>query len=137
MGGGAIVDGVLRWFQRRSHKPYHSEQSLSYDNRPQREESEEAEGDLQEKDLQIVFDLDISGLKPIRVPKRNKMAAVDPHKKVLSLDQISSLLLAFSLPTRADCDSLCVLGLSDRFFISFLSFFFKFTCLVLGFFWKL
>ncbi|XXG83974.1 hypothetical protein AAC387_Pa10g1603 [Persea americana] len=81
MGGGAIVDGVLRWFQRRSHKPYHSEQSLSYDNRPQREESEEAEGDLQEKDLQIVFDLDISGLKPIRVPKRNKMAGVDPHKK--------------------------------------------------------
>lgn len=125
MGGGALVDGVLRWFQRRSHKPYHSEQSLNYDNHPQRPEEE---GDLQEKDLQIVFDLDISGLKPIRVPKRNKMAGFDPHKKVLSLNQISSLLLAFSLPTRKDCDSLCVLGLSDRFFISFLLFFFfKFT----------
>lgn len=78
MGGGALVDGVLRWFQRRSHKPYHSEQSLNYDNHPQRPEEE---GDLQEKDLQIVFDLDISGLKPIRVPKRNKMAGFDPHKK--------------------------------------------------------
>ncbi|KAF8390011.1 hypothetical protein HHK36_024532 [Tetracentron sinense] len=92
MGGGALVDGVRRWFHRRSSAPISSNnnnnklnnshvflsQSLheSVSRSPQEQEQEQEE-------LTIIDDFDISGLKPIKVPKRtsSRIITMDSHKK--------------------------------------------------------
>ncbi|KAK4410824.1 Mitogen-activated protein kinase [Sesamum angolense] len=68
MGGGTFVDGVRRWFQRRSSF-VSSNISNSNEQNPDAvlreiQEQEEEDG------LKIVEDFDISGLKLIKVPKR-------------------------------------------------------------------
>ncbi|XP_068636382.1 mitogen-activated protein kinase 9-like [Aristolochia californica] len=81
MGGGALVDGVRRWFQRRPNKPSHS---FLTDSRKQLADPSGAEYSLEDQnqnDLQIVEDFQISGLKFIRVPKRIRMAGAESHKK--------------------------------------------------------
>nr|DAD35676.1 TPA_asm: hypothetical protein HUJ06_006316 [Nelumbo nucifera] len=98
MGGGALVDGFRRWFQRRTCSSSSSSNSnSSYDDnklnsaskrlvanedisvgRRQRKEEEE------QQELKIVTDFDISCLKLIKVPKRNcnnRITAMDAHKK--------------------------------------------------------
>ncbi|KAI3463718.1 hypothetical protein Pfo_020381 [Paulownia fortunei] len=72
MGGGTFVDGVRRWFQRRSTSVTNtsfdsSNISSTNEQHPHavlREKQEEEDG------LTIVEDFDISGLKLIKVPKR-------------------------------------------------------------------
>ncbi|RWW14233.1 hypothetical protein GW17_00022010 [Ensete ventricosum] len=88
MGGGALVDGVRRWFQRRSHRSSAAAASFllthdpAYDESCQEEEEEEEE---EEDQLRVVEDLDLSCLPRIRVPKRFKMPPTEqPHKKVPS-----------------------------------------------------
>ncbi|KAG6470639.1 hypothetical protein ZIOFF_071716 [Zingiber officinale] len=77
MGGGAIVDGVRRWFHRRTHRSSAAASLLNDD--PAFDESGE-EGD--EEELRIVEDLDLIGLPHIRVPKRFKMPPIEqPYKK--------------------------------------------------------
>ncbi|XP_020098066.1 mitogen-activated protein kinase 9-like isoform X1 [Ananas comosus] len=89
MGGGALVDGLRRWFQRRSQNPraaasYAS--SLSSDRDPAALAGVDDDGDAApaesegEGEIEVVEDLDLIGLRIIRVPKR-KMAPIDPHKK--------------------------------------------------------
>ncbi|KAL2234416.1 mitogen-activated protein kinase 9 [Sesamum indicum] len=83
MGGGTFVDGVRRWFQRRSSF-VSSNISNSNEQNPDAvlreiQEQEEEDG------LKIVEDFDISGLKLIKVPKRVyfpvSTSTMDPHKK--------------------------------------------------------
>ncbi|XP_042448641.1 mitogen-activated protein kinase 9-like [Zingiber officinale] len=77
MGGGAIVDGVRRWFHRRTHRSSAAASLLNDD--PAFDESGE-EGD--EEELRIVEDSDLIGLPRIRVPKRFKMPPIEqPYKK--------------------------------------------------------
>ncbi|KAG9450091.1 hypothetical protein H6P81_010056 [Aristolochia fimbriata] len=82
MGGGTLVDGVRRWFQRRSNKPSHS---FLNDSAKQSAEPSGADDSLEEdrslNDLPIVEDFHISGLKFIRVPKRSRMVGVESHRK--------------------------------------------------------
>ncbi|XP_068644013.1 mitogen-activated protein kinase 9-like [Aristolochia californica] len=83
MGGGALVDGVRRWFQRRSTKPSHS---FLTDSAKQPADPSRTEGFLEdqnenENDLHVSEDFQISGLKFIRVPKRTRMAGAESHKK--------------------------------------------------------
>ncbi|KAL0429536.1 UNVERIFIED_CONTAM: Mitogen-activated protein kinase [Sesamum radiatum] len=71
MGGGTFVDGVRRWFQRRSSF-VSSNISNSNEQNPDAvlreiQEQEEEDG------LKIVEDFDISGLKLIKVPKRSNL----------------------------------------------------------------
>ncbi|XP_077253722.1 mitogen-activated protein kinase 9-like [Tasmannia lanceolata] len=72
MGGGTLVDGVRRFFQRRSsNKPSISSIIPQKQNQQQEEENQ----------LQIIDDFEISGLNFIRVPNRNKMTGLDSYKK--------------------------------------------------------
>ncbi|KAA8542809.1 hypothetical protein F0562_023961 [Nyssa sinensis] len=97
MGGGTFVDGVRRWFQRRSSvtvvNVHHNNnklngtsdghvfvsdfnaQSSTLQHHQQREEEKE--------ELTIIENFDLSGLKLIKVPKRIDfpITAMDPHKK--------------------------------------------------------
>lgn len=83
-GGGNLVDGVRRWlFQR----PSSSSSSNNNQNEPillssatfsNRDQSGEA-GDLNE--LVVTEDFDFTGLKLLKVPKRNHLP-MDPQKKV-------------------------------------------------------
>ncbi|PIN14165.1 Mitogen-activated protein kinase [Handroanthus impetiginosus] len=84
MGGGTFVDGVRRWFQRRSPSVASTSFALSNnsDNNSHavlRERREEEDG------LTIIEDFDISGLKQIKVPKRAEFpissSSMDSHKK--------------------------------------------------------
>ncbi|RRT56797.1 hypothetical protein B296_00042366 [Ensete ventricosum] len=80
MGGGALVDGVRRWFQRRSHRSSAAASSTLSTDDPSYDESGEVE---EEDQLRIVEDLDLIGLPYIRVPKRFKMPPIgQPYKKV-------------------------------------------------------
>ncbi|XP_064980015.1 mitogen-activated protein kinase 9-like isoform X1 [Musa acuminata AAA Group] len=79
MGGGALVDGVRRWFQRRSHRSSTAASSTLSTDDSAYDESGEVEEDDQ---LRIVEDLDLIGLPYIRVPKRFKMPPIgQPYKK--------------------------------------------------------
>ncbi|KAL6545524.1 Mitogen-activated protein kinase 9 [Orobanche gracilis] len=77
MGGGAFVDGIRRWFQRRSTSVTHNNtSSLAYssnissdDNDPHSHSVLRAKQEP-ENGFTIVEDFDISGLKLIKVPKR-------------------------------------------------------------------
>ncbi|XP_072983880.1 mitogen-activated protein kinase 9-like isoform X3 [Typha latifolia] len=83
MGGGTLVDGVRRWFQRRttdSRTSAASSTTLIGDRDPEELEPDEEEEESREDQLLIVEDLDLVGLRLIRVPKR-KMAPIDAHKK--------------------------------------------------------
>ncbi|KAL0464163.1 UNVERIFIED_CONTAM: Mitogen-activated protein kinase [Sesamum latifolium] len=83
MGGGTFVDGVRRWFQRRSSF-VSSNISNSNEQNPDAVLSEIQEQE-EEDGLKIVEDFDISGLKLIKVPKRAyfpvSTSTMDPHKK--------------------------------------------------------
>lgn len=90
MGGGTFVDGVRRWFQRRSTSVTNtsfasSSISINNEQHPHAVLREEQEQD----GLAIVEDLDISGLKLIKVPKRVyfpvSTSSMDSHKKVAFL----------------------------------------------------
>ncbi|WCJ42058.1 Mitogen-activated protein kinase 8 [Euphorbia peplus] len=103
MGGHTFVDSVRRWFQRR-HISSSSQNGLVTNNNtnnivngekgvdfssgypqlsPDKGGQQKEDGDNNE--LMVVEDLDFSGLKLIRVPKRfghlGIVAAMDPHKK--------------------------------------------------------
>ncbi|KAJ6765004.1 MITOGEN-ACTIVATED PROTEIN KINASE [Salix koriyanagi] len=77
-GSGTLVNGVRRWFQRRSNNSNHTDTS-NYNNSsgiPQssvkvkvKEEIEKIE-ETEEQELTVIEDFDFSGLKLIRVPKR-------------------------------------------------------------------
>ncbi|KAJ0989109.1 hypothetical protein J5N97_007465 [Dioscorea zingiberensis] len=74
MGANSFVDGVRRWFQRRSTSSSTAiPSSLSA--------SRQAEDDDQDE-LRIIEDFDLCGLKPLKVPKRISLPVpADPHKK--------------------------------------------------------
>ena len=82
-GGGNLVDGVRRWlFQRPSSSSSSNNQnepillsSATFSNRVQSGEA----GDLNE--LVVSEDFDFTGLKLLKVPKRNHLP-MDPQKKV-------------------------------------------------------
>ncbi|KAK6922204.1 Protein kinase domain, partial [Dillenia turbinata] len=76
MGGGTLVDGVRRWFHRRTSTSVNNS-SNGYDvvpsstrfgvsQNPHKNQNQQKEED----DLNIVADFDLSGLKLIKVPKR-------------------------------------------------------------------
>ncbi|XP_009410318.2 mitogen-activated protein kinase 9 [Musa acuminata AAA Group] len=83
MGGGALVDGVRRWFQRRSHRSSAATASSFLTDDPAYDEScQEEEEEEEEDQLRVVQDLDLIGLPRIRVPKRFKMPPIEqPYKK--------------------------------------------------------
>ncbi|KAJ8498636.1 hypothetical protein OPV22_009188 [Ensete ventricosum] len=81
MGGGALVDGVRRWFQRRSHRSSAAAASFLLTHDPAYDESCQ-EQEEEEDQPRVVEDLDLSCLPRIRVPKRFKMPPTEqPHKK--------------------------------------------------------
>ncbi|CAL9779449.1 unnamed protein product [Musa acuminata subsp. burmannicoides] len=81
MGGGALVDGVRRWFQRRSHRSSAATASSFLTDDPAYDESCQEEEE-EEDQLRVVQDLDLIGLPRIRVPKRFKMPPIEqPYKK--------------------------------------------------------
>ncbi|CAD5191326.1 unnamed protein product [Musa acuminata subsp. malaccensis] len=82
MGGGALVDGVRRWFQRRSHRSSAATASSFLTDDPAYDESCQEEEEEEEDQLPVVQDLDLIGLPRIRVPKRFKMPPIEqPYKK--------------------------------------------------------
>lgn len=92
MGSGTFVDGVRRWFQRRSSpSPSPSQPQPLVLNNKTSTTNVLTITDFQAKsstaqDLTIVEDFDISGLNLIRVPKRIDFpsSSMDPNKKVSS-----------------------------------------------------
>ncbi|CAL9082375.1 unnamed protein product [Musa acuminata var. zebrina] len=81
MGGGALVDGVRRWFQRRSHRSSAATASSFLTDDPAYDESCQEEEE-EEDQLRVVQDLDLISLPRIRVPKRFKMPPIEqPYKK--------------------------------------------------------
>lgn len=89
MGGGTFVDGVRRWFHRRSTSGTNNSlapSSISNTNE-QHPHAVLTENQGEEEDgLTIVEDFDFSGLKLIKVPKRVYFpitaSDMDAHKKV-------------------------------------------------------
>ncbi|GFZ12283.1 MAP kinase 9 [Actinidia rufa] len=91
MGSGNFVDGVRRWFQRRSSSSSTSSStvfannSTGIDSKFSNNESQVSVSGFgeEEEDLKVIEDFDISGLNLIKVPKRVKFppTAMDPHKK--------------------------------------------------------
>ncbi|KNA07823.1 hypothetical protein SOVF_168320 [Spinacia oleracea] len=102
MGNGTLVDGVRRWFQRRTattttglissgnnSKLDDSNNNSSSNDRQVSVISEfnanQINHQQQQGELHIEFDFDLSGLKPIQVPKRAHISRfplpMDPHKK--------------------------------------------------------
>lgn len=89
MGSGAtLVDGVRRWFQRRSSTSSSSNFIANNSNKPSYS-SENRVNDghdsvREESELTIVEDFDISGLKLIKVPIRThlKFGPMQTQKKV-------------------------------------------------------
>ncbi|KAM7475315.1 hypothetical protein LguiB_022558 [Lonicera macranthoides] len=90
MGSGTFVDGVRRWFQRRSSpSPSPSQPQPLVLNNKTSTSNVLTITDFQAKsstaqDLTIVEDFDISGLNLIRVPKRINFpsSSMDPNKKL-------------------------------------------------------
>ena len=92
MGSGNFVDGVRRWFQRRSSSSSTSSStvftnnSTGIDSKFSNNESQVSVSEFgeEEEDLKVIEDFDISGLNLIKVPKRVKFppTAMDPQKKV-------------------------------------------------------
>ncbi|XP_011039113.1 PREDICTED: mitogen-activated protein kinase 9 [Populus euphratica] len=77
-GSGTLVNGVRRWFQRRSNN--NNSSGIPQSSVKVKEDIEETE----EQELTVIEDFDISGLQLIRVPKRIHFPpgfAMDPHKK--------------------------------------------------------
>ncbi|KAH8491876.1 hypothetical protein H0E87_021463 [Populus deltoides] len=77
-GSGTLVNGVRRWFQRRSNN--NNSSCIPQSSVKVKEEIEETE----EQELTVIEDFDISGLQLIRVPKRIHFPpgfTMDPHKK--------------------------------------------------------
>ncbi|PSR96529.1 Mitogen-activated protein kinase [Actinidia chinensis var. chinensis] len=91
MGSGNFVDGVRRWFQRRSSSSSTSSStvftnnSTGIDSKFSNNESQVSVSEFgeEEEDLKVIEDFDISGLNLIKVPKRVKFppTAMDPQKK--------------------------------------------------------
>ncbi|OVA05826.1 Protein kinase domain [Macleaya cordata] len=103
MGGGTLVDGVRRWFQRRSSSSSssssHHKLNTANENKKHvfvneesgqlitttiaEEEHQHQEEEYEEEELTIIEDLDLSGLKSIKVPKRQNriLTSLDSHKK--------------------------------------------------------
>ncbi|KAK1325781.1 Mitogen-activated protein kinase 12 [Acorus calamus] len=77
MGGGALVDVIRRWFQRRPIKP----NSAFVDSNNKNHAFEKDEEEEEESGGRFVEGIDSSFLRSIRVPQRAKMAAFDSHKK--------------------------------------------------------
>lgn len=68
MGGTALVDGVVRWFSRRSTSSSAATKHQTHHVHPEQEEEEEV--------FPIEDDFDFTGLKTIKVPKRlNRLSA--------------------------------------------------------------
>lgn len=85
-GSGTLVDGVRRWFQRHNftnnnsnntssnnHNKHNSNSNKKSDHGSSSSVSESSNNQQEEGQLQIVEDFDFSGLKLIRVPKRNHL----------------------------------------------------------------
>ncbi|KAK4375520.1 hypothetical protein RND71_006197 [Anisodus tanguticus] len=85
MGGGStFVDGVRRWFQRRSTTTtiVHTNAQPILNNNPSKPiKISVSHYQEREEELRIIEDFDISGLKLIKVPKRVDFPLMDPHKK--------------------------------------------------------
>ncbi|XP_059645370.1 mitogen-activated protein kinase 9-like isoform X2 [Cornus florida] len=94
MGSGTFVDGVRRWFQRRSsssvpvvnsndHKNSKLKSHVFVTDLEAQSSSLEHQQQLDKDDLTVIEDFDISGLNLIRVPKRIDfpLTSMDPHKK--------------------------------------------------------
>ncbi|RRT75670.1 hypothetical protein B296_00026604 [Ensete ventricosum] len=108
MGGGALVDGVRRWFQRRSHRSSAAAASFLLTHDPAYDEScqEEEEEEEEEDQPRVVEDLDLCCLPRIRVPKRFKMPPTEqPHKKVPSRSKKSTTHIAFPMGSSLVADS--------------------------------
>ncbi|XP_021727130.1 mitogen-activated protein kinase 9-like isoform X1 [Chenopodium quinoa] len=107
MGNGTLVDGVRRWFSRRggvvANNSYKLDESINNNNSSNSSSSRQVsvisefsgnqinnhssskQQEGEEQELNIEFDFDLSGLKPIKVPKRAPTSRfplpMDPHKK--------------------------------------------------------
>lgn len=87
-GGNTFVDGVLRWFNRRPSAPSSANAGsvLTHSQKPTNYSSNYSKnrGEVEEEQLRIVEDFDISGLCSIKVPKRVNfpLSFMDPHRKV-------------------------------------------------------
>ncbi|KAJ3683334.1 hypothetical protein LUZ60_013561 [Juncus effusus] len=73
-GSNNLVDGVRRWFQRRSGSDRTSAVASEF-------EPDEAESEVEAEEIEAIEELDLDGLKGIRVPKRSKLLPLDLHKK--------------------------------------------------------
>ncbi|XAR63953.1 Mitogen-activated protein kinase [Bertholletia excelsa] len=84
MGSGTFVDGVRRWFQRRSSTSSSSSSSSVFvHNTGQSNSKLNNINESQEDGLNVVGVLDFSAVKLVKVPKRVDfpLASMDPHKK--------------------------------------------------------
>lgn len=84
-GGNGIVDGFRRLFHRRTP----SGSVLGSSNQSSAGEDS--------SDVEVVEDLDLVGLRPIRVPKRKMPLPVESHKKVSTLLDGTTLCWLFSM----------------------------------------
>jgi hypothetical protein len=116
------MEGFLRWCQRLSTSSSSSSSSAVVDAIDYNSHHEHSPNDAvqpsssssiadhckqekeDQKELAIIVDLDISGLKRIKVPERtnHRLAPTDPHKVTLAHNLSLSLSLSLSL-----CLSLC------------------------------
>lgn len=85
MGGGTFVDGVRRWFQRRSTRSdVAPSSSLSGEPGPATAAAaadEVADKEQKQDQRPLVEVLDLISLPLLRVPKRSRMAGIDSYKK--------------------------------------------------------
>ncbi|KAK9278497.1 hypothetical protein L1049_028063 [Liquidambar formosana] len=86
-GSGTLVDGVRRWFQRRTSVTSNNKNQPN-DSRVFLSDSHAEPSTLptqkqRQQELRIIEDFDLSGLKLIKVPKRTNVSRIsmDPHKK--------------------------------------------------------
>lgn len=88
MGNGTLVDGVRRWFQRRSNNSSKLDDSHSnqFGQLSINSDFSASNDSNHQQDFNIQTDFDISGLKLIKVPKRihfsRFLPPMDSHKKV-------------------------------------------------------
>jgi hypothetical protein len=94
-GGNGIVDGFRRLFHRRT--PSGSVLGNS---------SNQSSAGEDPSDVEAVEDLDLVGLRPIRVPKRKMPLPVESHKKVRAVFSTNSVLLVSSSNLLLDASSL-------------------------------
>lgn len=74
MGRGVFVDGVRRLFKRRNNSASTYLIDPKQQQQPQEQEEELEEEIEEEEDIKVVVDFDLTGLTPVRVPKRAAMA---------------------------------------------------------------